>query len=177
MGGGRGGVTHACATCHGIRGEGDGILVPRLAGLDAGYLHRQLDDYANGRREHVEMRTIARKLTGADRAKVSAYYAALAPVAATLPHVSALYTARCASCHGNRGQGNGPANPPLAGLSADYVEAQLLAWRVGKRRGEGGDVMLKAARELSPEQIRPLADLAAAHSLPPHRLPAPVTSR
>ena len=32
-GGGRG-AAGACATCHGLKGEGDGHLVPRLAALD-----------------------------------------------------------------------------------------------------------------------------------------------
>lgn len=177
MGGGAGGAAHACATCHGLKGEGDGALAPRLAGLDAGYIHRQLDDYVNGRRDHPEMRAIARKLRGEDRAKVSAYYAALQPVAVTLPRVSALYQIRCGSCHGAQGQGVGPANPPLAGLSADYIEGQLIAWRTGRRRGEGGEVMLKAARELSREQIRQLVALAVAPPPPPRRSQAPAASR
>src|SRR3546814_4860749 len=57
--------------------EGDGEVSPRLAGLDPGYLHRQLDDYANGRREHEAMRTIALRLPEEDRRKVSAFYASL----------------------------------------------------------------------------------------------------
>src|SRR5690606_23988349 len=79
MSGGDAGAAAACFTCHGIEGEGDGRLSPRLAGLDAGYLHRQLDDYASGRREHEAMRAIAKKLTAADRSKVASYYAALPP--------------------------------------------------------------------------------------------------
>lgn len=179
MGGGAGGAANACMTCHGLKGEGDGARVPRLAALDAGYLHRQLDDYVNGRREHPEMRTIARRLDGGDRAKVSAYYAQLDAPAQSLPQVSALYQVRCASCHGSRGQGVGPANPPLAGLSPEYIEAQLEAWRTGRRRGEGGDVMLRVSRELTPQQIRHLAGLAAEPGLPaPARLhPMPGASR
>lgn len=173
MGGGAGGASNACMTCHGLKGEGDGARVPRLAGLDAGYLHRQLDDYVSGRREHVEMRTIARRLSGEDRAKVSAYYAQLEQPARSLPRVLALYRMRCAACHGDRGQGIGPANPPLAGLSPEYIEVQLIAWRTGRRRGEGGDVMLRVSRELTPEQIRHLAGLAAAPERPVSVRPSP----
>ena len=93
----------------------DGGLTPRLAGLDAGYLRRQLDDYANGRREHAMMRAVVRRLDDGDRAKVSAYYASLPATAAALPQTSPLYRARCAECHGASGEGVGPANPPLAG--------------------------------------------------------------
>lgn len=173
LSGGAGGAANACATCHGLKGEGDGRLAPRLAGLDAGYLHRQLDDYVNGRREHAEMRAIARRLSGADRAKVSAYYSQIPSTAAHLPRTSVLYQARCASCHGLRGEGMGPANPPLAGQSPVYIEAQLLAWRAGKRRGDGMGQMLAVSRALAPAQVRHLAGLAEAPAPSPRPLPRP----
>jgi cytochrome c553 len=182
LSGGDGGPTHACASCHGLKGEGDGRLVPRLAGLDAGYLHRQLDDYANGRREHAEMRAIVRRLSMDDRAKVSAYYSALPAPAASPPRVSRLYLAKCAVCHGAAGEGVGPANPPLAGQSAAYVEAQLLAWRAGKRRGDGMNEMLEVSRALALAEVRALANLhqeglAEGPPVSLRRLPAPAASR
>ena len=182
LGGGDGGPTHACASCHGLKGEGDGRLVPRLAGLDAGYLHRQLDDYANGRREHAEMRAIVRRLGMTDRARVSAYYAALPATATALPRVSPLYVSRCAECHGRAGEGLGAGNPPLAGQPAAYVEAQLLAWRAGKRRGDGMGEMLAVSRALAPAEVLDLADLhredrAEAPAAAPRPAPAPAASR
>lgn len=177
LSGGDGGPTHACASCHGLKGEGDGRLAPRLAALDAGYLHRQLDDYANGRREHAEMRAIVRRLSMEDRARVSAYYAALPATAAALPRVSPLHVAKCAECHGSAGEGRGPGNPPLAGQSAAYIEAQLLAWRAGKRRGDGMGEMLAVSRALAPAEIRALASLAEAPPALPRRRPAPAASR
>ncbi|MYL99225.1 c-type cytochrome [Novosphingobium sp. FGD1] len=177
LSGGDGGAANACATCHGLRGEGDGRLVPRLAGLDAGYLHRQLDDYHNGRREHVEMRAIVRRLSGEDRAKVSAYYAGLPATGASFVRSSKLYEERCASCHGANGEGGGAANPPLAGQSPVYIAAQLKAWRAGKRRGDGMGVMLAISRSLSPEEINLLASHAEAVSPQPRRPSAPAASR
>jgi cytochrome c553 len=165
FGGGNGGATNACVACHGLNGEGDGRLTPRLAGLDAGYLHRQLDDYASGRRDHAEMRAVARRLRGEDRAKVSAYYAALPAPSGTMPWTSALYRAKCAECHGPEGEGLGPGNPPLAGQPAAYVEAQLHAWRAGKRR-DPLDVMLDVSRALTPEEVRQVASPGAAPHSP-----------
>lgn len=41
------GAVPACVTCHGAQGEGNAQTnFPRLAGLDAGYLAKQLQDYA-----------------------------------------------------------------------------------------------------------------------------------
>lgn len=168
--GGDGGAANACATCHGLRGEGDGRLAPRLAGLDAGYLHRQMDDYANGRRQHPEMRAVVRRLSGEDRARVAAYYAQLPATGEALADTSALYRERCASCHGLAGEGRDAANPALAGQSSAYVAAQLEAWRSGQRRGDGMGEMLGVSRALAPEQIRLLADHVGA-ALPPPRRP------
>ncbi|MFC0205854.1 c-type cytochrome [Novosphingobium soli] len=168
--GGDGGAAHACVTCHGLRGEGDGRLAPRLAGLDAGYLHRQLDDYANGRRDHKAMRAVVRRLSGEDRARVAAYYAGLPGTGTPFAQTSALYRARCAGCHGVRGEGGDAANPPLAGQSPAYIAAQLEAWRAGKRRGDGMAQMLQVSRALTPEEVRLVAGHAAP-PLPPARRP------
>lgn len=154
--GGDGGAKAACATCHGLKGEGDGRLTPRLAGLDPGYLQRQLDDYANGRREHAAMRAIALRLRGEDRARVSAYYAKLPGTGDPPARTSALYEAKCAQCHGARAEGMGPGNPALVGQSPAYIAAQIEAWRTGKRHDPAG-VMMKVTRALAPAEVRLLA--------------------
>lgn len=177
LSGGDGGATNACITCHGLQGEGDGRLTPRLAGLDAGYLHRQLDDFVNGRRADPVMRAVALRLSTTDRAKVSAYYAALPAAGPVLPLTSALYESECAECHGARGEGIGPANPPLAGQPAPYIVAQLMAWRSGKRRGDGMAEMQRVSRALAPAEVHHLADLAAAHPPAPRPVPVQAASR
>ena len=179
MSGGDASAVAACFTCHGIEGEGDGRLAPRLAGLDAGYLHRQLDDYASGRREHEAMRAIAKKLRAADRWKVASYYAALPPPlsgqrlsAPRSPDDAAarrLWSegdegralAPCAECHGLAGEGMGPGNPSLAGQPAAYLEAQLAAWRDGRRNNDPLGEMRVIAKALTRDEARALAAHAA----------------
>ncbi|MBN8843896.1 MAG: c-type cytochrome [Sphingomonadales bacterium] len=185
MSGGDAGAEAACFTCHGLQGEGDGRAAPRLAGLDAGYLHRQLDDYANGRREHAAMRAIVRKLGDGDRSKVSAFYAAIQPAAwpveAGNPAGARLYDegdpARglpsCASCHGVGGVGDA-ANPPLAGQSAAYVAGQLRAWREAKRNNDPLGEMRRVSRLLSVAELAAVSRHAA--SFPPHPPEARATS-
>ncbi len=172
MSGGDGGAAAACFTCHGLNGEGDGKDSPRLAGLDAGYLHRQLDDYANGRREHPAMRTIALRLTDADRSKVAAYYAALPAPAVLAANASAegerLYQngdwarglAPCASCHGADGGGDA-ANPPLAGQPAAYLEKQLTAWRTAQRNNDPLGEMREISRRLSAAEAHAVSAYAS----------------
>lgn len=171
--GGDGGAARACFRCHGLKGEGDGRDVPRLAGLDPGYLQRQLDDYANGRRDHADMRDIARRLSGDDRSKVSAYYAQLPPpsgdgstAASDGGKAARLYAVgdpargvqACADCHGAEGEGAGPGNPALAGQPAPFVAAQLAAWRDGRRMNDPLGQMRLISRRLSEQEIRSIAD-------------------
>lgn len=169
------GATFACVVCHGLRGEGDGAGVARLAGIDAGYLERQLIAYADGRRDDPQMSYIAGKLKPAERRAVAAYYAGLEPpqplrTVASQDAAALIYRfgdpsrglPSCASCHGERGEGIGPANPPLAAQPAGYLAAQLDRWRDSSRRNDPGDVMLRISQLLSPSEAAALAAHAAA---------------
>lgn len=75
-----------------------------------------------------------------------------------------LYTqslaATCANCHGTQGRAlNDAALPGLAGQRADYLAAQMLAFRNGTREAT---IMHQIAKGYSEEQIRLLADYFAA---------------
>lgn len=169
------GARYACITCHGLEGEGDGSGVPRLAGLGAGYLDRQLEAYADGRRSHPEMSWIAQRLTAQQRLAVAHHYAAMrepmGEAGSPLP-APTLYTdgdaARgipaCASCHGLAGEGLGPANPPLARQPPAYLANQIEQWRRAKRRNDPGGVMLAISQRLSGREAAALAAYASALS-------------
>jgi cytochrome c553 len=169
------GANGACFTCHGLDGAGDGTAVPRIAGLDQGYLVSQLEAYADGRRQHPQMAEIARRMDQRARLLVADYYARM-PFQNTAPPAPgaapALYTAgdakrgmpSCASCHGINGEGVGPANPPLAGQPAAYLADQLHQWRQSRRRTDASNVMQRISSELTPREIEVLAAYAA--SLP-----------
>jgi len=162
MSGGEGGARYACATCHGVRGEGNGFDAPRLAGLPAGYLQKQMEDYAAGLRPHEVMRDVARFLDSHERVRVANHYAALPPqalppatdeaIAAATP---ALYARACQQCHGVEGVGtvNGP---PLNAQPAFYLSQQLQDWQLSKRRNDGNHVMLEVAQRLDAGEVRQL---------------------
>jgi len=173
LGGAGAGAANACFTCHGLDGAGDGAGTPRLAGIDAGYLERQLQAYADGRRDHLQMGWIAKRLGPTERRAVAIHYAGMA-FAGVAPRPQAggeqLYlhgdAAReipaCASCHGVNGEGVGPANPPLAGQPAAYLAGQLDQWRKSRRRNDPDDVMLAISQRLSPAERVAIARYAAA---------------
>lgn len=171
-----------CQSCHGAHGEGQAAAgFPRLAGLDATYLARQLADYANGTRANAIMQPIARALSADERQAVAAYYGEL-PVPAMPPSpqkpangLGATLATRgrwsqqvpaCEQCHGPGGAGVGSNFPPLAGQPAAYIEAQLVAWQQGTRRNDPLQLMQHLSRKLDADDIAAVAQWFAAQPLP-----------
>ena len=172
LSGGGAGPNKACFTCHGLDGLGDGAGTPRLAGLEFGYLERQLEAYADGRRRHPVMGWVAEHLSPRERKLVSAHYAAMeyVPQTADVPPPPVLYVAgdpernlpACASCHGLLGQGLGLANPAIGGQPAAYLHHQIEQWRRGQRRNDPLDVMLRISQLLTPSEAERLSAYASA---------------
>lgn len=167
LSGGGAGARNACFSCHGLRGQGDGDAVPRLAGLDVGYLQKQMQDYANDIRHDAVMTPIAQRLTDGERRAVVAWYAAM-PAAATETNTAqapAIYlrgdarrgVVACASCHGVEGQGAGTANPALAGQPAAYTLEQLRRWKRTDRRNDPRGVMTAAVAPLTDDEMAAIA--------------------
>lgn len=167
MGGGNGGPANACFTCHGLDGMGDGVSVPRLAGLDAGYLQKQLQDYTTGVREDPVMHEAARWLDDDDRRAVAAWYASLPPRGSPRPAPAppsiwlagdrTRKVAACADCHGVGGEGVGPGNPALAGQPAAYTVDQLERWKSARRRNDPRNIMKDAVEGLTAAEIAAIA--------------------
>ncbi|MDZ7662423.1 cytochrome c [Thiohalophilus sp.] len=64
----------ACVACHGANSEGNASAgFPRLAGLNADYLAKQLRDYRKGSRTNPTMNPIAAALDAAASRDVTAY--------------------------------------------------------------------------------------------------------
>ena len=163
MSGGEGGARYACVTCHGARGEGNGFDAPRLAGLPAGYLQKQMEDHATGLRPHEVMHDVARFLDSHERVRVANHSAEMQPQAlppSTEQPIAAgtqeLYAGKCQQCHGVEGVGTANG-PPLNAQPAFYLNQQLQDWQVSKRRNDGDHVMLKVAQQLKPEEVRQLS--------------------
>ena len=169
----------ACASCHGPSGQGTSAI-PRLAGLSAAYVTKQLDDFAAGARVNESMRLVAAALTPAERIDLGHAYAAMAVPPST--HVAlggdvkrgeTLATAgddtrnisACFSCHGEKGLGVAPDFPALAGQPAAYIDQQLLLWTTGLRHNSPDTMMNDIAKTLSPDDRWAVADYLS--GLPP----------
>jgi cytochrome c553 len=172
-----------CAGCHGMAGEGRAeVGYPRIHGQPRAYLERQLDAYADGRRQSIVMAPLAKRLGADERAALAAHFANIdLPVeASAIPIASergqALATVgdnrlrvqACQNCHGPEGMGQPPFGAALAGLDAAYLEAQLRAWREEVRKTDPSNAMTTIARNLPQDDMAAVAAYYA--SLRPLRL-------
>lgn len=170
-----------CMACHGVDGGGMAVNgYPRLAGLDAAYIRRQLDDFADGTRANPVMQPNASALSEDERAQLAKYYSALpvpAHAAATPPAdgIGEQLATRgdwnrelpaCVQCHGPGGVGVGANFPPLASQSAAYIASQLRAWQQGTRHNDPLQLMQHVAQQLTPREIDAVAGWFAAQPLP-----------
>ena len=164
-----------CVACHQANGGGmnipGGESWPRLAGLNANYIAKQLHDFKAGDRQNATMVTFANMLDDQQIADVAAYYSQLPATPgqggdnadeALLARGQQLaergdwnaYIVSCKSCHGPGGQGVGETFPGIAGQHAGYISAQLNAWKSDTRSNDPQNLMGAIAKRMSEEDIQ-----------------------
>jgi cytochrome c553 len=180
----------ACTGCHGEQGRASpGGYMPRLAGKPAGYLFHQLLNFRDGRRGYGPMTSLVDPLSDDYLEEIAAHFASLdltypppqpaTASAATLERGERLVrqgdpaaqVPACSRCHGDAMMGVAPAIPGLLGLPRDYVNAQLGAWRTGKRRAQAPDCMAHVAKQLSLSDIHAVSQWLAMQPVPPGAKP------
>lgn len=171
-----------CVACHGADGAGMAAAgFPRLAGLSATYVRKQLEDFKSGSRSNPVMQPLANALTDAEIEAVSRALAAMpsavpqAVYRSEMPINAAQKLAQqgawerqipaCSSCHGPAGTGVGDAFPPLAGQPAAYLAAQLTAWQNGTRHNDPNDLMGHIAKSLTAVEVQGVAQYFASLKL------------
>lgn len=163
-----------CGACHGMDGNSADPQYPKLAGQNELYIARHLQLYKSGERQNPIMAGFAAPLSAQDMRDLGAFYAAKAAMPGTGDEAlkargEMLYrggnrdsgTPACMACHGPSGRGNpGAAYPSLGGQHADYVKAQLIAFRDGTVYGTDDNanaIMAGVASYLSDEDIEALS--------------------
>ena len=174
-----------CVACHQTDGSGmnipGGESWPRLAGMEASYIAKQLHDFKEGRRQNASMMPFANMLDDQQIADVSAYYAQMPVTAAAGGEADQALLARgeqlalrgdwdhyivsCKSCHGPRNEGVGDAFPGIASQHAGYIENQLRAWQAEERDNDPQNLMGAVAKRLSDEDIRAVSAWLASQSV------------
>lgn len=162
----------ACGACHGADGNSMAPTFPRLAGQNAKYLYKQLQDFKSARRVDASMQGMVAPLNEQDMADIAAYFSEQKTgVGQAKPDLvkkgEKIYRggngktglAACAGCHNPAGRGNDLAGfPQVGGQHADYIKAQLKAFRAAGRNDLGDAVIKRSndaakAGELGPMQM------------------------
>ena len=166
-----------CAACHGSDGNSPQAVNPNLAGQHAEYIYKQLMDFKaqSGRppeRANAVMSGMVAALSDDDMRNLAAYFQMQrpAPRSARDPElvkvgqaifrggVTAKGVAACAGCHSPNGAGIPAQFPRLAGQHAEYVEAQLKAFRAGERANDPNRMMRGVAERLNDKEIKAVAE-------------------
>ena len=174
-------LTLTCSACHGADGNSAAATFPKLAGLGEKYLLKQMKDIRDGARPVPTMAGQVDNLSDQQLADIAAFYASQPRSGGQAdPELVALgekiyragvaerNVAACTACHSPTGKGNAPAGfPALAGQHADYIAAQLKAYRKGYEdetgRTNDGDtrIMRTTAYGLSDKEIEAVASYAS----------------
>ena len=173
-------ASQVCAACHAADGNSVAAANPKLAGQFPEYLQKQLADFKpqQGKkpaRESAIMAGMVANLSESDMKGLAAYFAGqkLKPAAAADKDLAAqgqkLWrggnaasgVAACAGCHGPAGAGIPAQFPRLAGQYAEYIAAQLKAFREGARANDPNGVMRGVAAHMTDREMRAVAEYAA----------------
>jgi cytochrome c553 len=173
-------AAQVCAACHAPDGNSPAAANPKLAGQFPEYLAKQLANFKSQagkkpERDNAIMAGTVAALSDADVRNVAAHYAAqkLKPETAKDKDLAArgqkLYrggnlatgVAACSGCHGPEGAGIPSQYPRIAGQFAEYIDAQLKAFRAGTRANDPGGMMRGVAAKMTDQEIRAVAEYAA----------------
>jgi cytochrome c553 len=160
-----------CQACHGANGNSTNTDWPSLAGIGAGYIAEQLNNFKTGKRSSPVMMPMSANLTADDMADLGMYFDSLTNTGLEADPSfwqagQSLYRGgdqargipACMACHGPTGRGNEPAKfPALRGQQSGYVVKQLNDYASGTRATGPNGIMQTIAKRLSAEDVRNLA--------------------
>jgi len=167
-----------CLACHNADGNSTISTNPKLAGQHVEYLYKQLKNFKSidgkpAERTSAIMAGMVAALSDEDMKNVAAFYASKTlkgDVSKTkaefggkiyrIGHFSSMIPA-CSGCHGPTGAGMPAQYPRIGGQSADYIEAQLKAFRSGERKNDANSAMRNVAIRMSDKEIKEVADYVA----------------
>ncbi len=168
-------VTTVCAACHGADGNSTNPAYPKLAGLPAAYITKQLTNFKAGDRKDPTMSAMAAPLSPDDMLNLGAYFAEKTPKQGAAKDAALAEAGKklfkggneatgvpaCAACHGPAGAGIPAEFPRLAGQQGEYVIKQLKSFRTGERANDGGSMMRMIAGKMSDQEIKAVAEYIA----------------
>ena len=169
-----------CAACHNADGNSVQAANPKLAGQHADYLFKQMKEFkaAEGKepaRVNAVMNGMIAPYTEEQMRDMAAWFGAQtlrgeqARNRETIEYGQKLNRAgdmakglpACAACHGPAGAGIPAQYPRIGGQFAEYIEAQLKAFRDESRANDPNKMMRMVAIKMTDKEIKAVSDYIA----------------
>jgi cytochrome c553 len=160
-----------CGGCH--NPDGNSIIPenPRLAGLDAKYIARQLADFKEGKRENPIMSSIIPMVDEKEFKPLAIYFSKQKRMTSESDKADLLAKGKqifeegvvgtgapaCGGCHGEDGSGSAQF-PRLNGQNPAYVVNQLMNFKTATRTNDPKAVMQTVAKRLNEAEINAIAE-------------------
>ena len=158
----------SCKACHGSDGNSTTALVPSLAGQPKLFLENQMILFREELRRSSVMTPLLQGIKDPEIVQLADHFSRLPakPVAGSPPDKDLSEKGkalgqklRCNVCHLSSYHGQ-KQMPRLAGQREDYLAAEMVAYRDGKRSG-GDTIMAAALYGVKDDEIRALAHFLA----------------
>jgi cytochrome c553 len=166
-----------CSACHGSDGNSANPANPSIAGQPAEYITEQLTNFKSGIRNNPVMTGIAATLSPEDMRALGIYFSQQKPKGSAAKDAALALSGQkiyrggnagtgvpaCSACHLPDGIGIPSRYPRLGGQYADYVYAQLKAFKAGERgmdkegKDANGKVMAQIAARMSDSEMQAVA--------------------
>lgn len=156
-----------CAGCHNEDGNSVVPDFPKIAGLDAAYITKQIADFKKFKRVSEIMGPMATQIADSEVEALAAFYSKQkrTPGEVTDKNLAAqgqlIYSdglvnnavPACGGCHGEKGEG-ADKFPRLAGQHAAYLNTQLLNFKNDVRNNDAKKVMRAIAQRMTEQEIK-----------------------
>lgn len=163
-----------CAGCHNIDGNSPIPENPKLSGMEAEYLMRQMVDFKSGARKSPVMSGIIPLVDDKEFAALAEHFSKQKPNkgAPTNPKLLAqgkeIYdegvvgsaVPACSGCHNEDGSGTDKF-PRIAGQNVAYVVQQLMNFKSGERANDARALMRAVAKRMNKKEIQAVAEYVA----------------
>ncbi len=163
-------VTERCGICHGAKGQSTSPVFPSLAGQNAQYITKQLQDFQSKKRVSDTMAPQVVGLTPKNIADLAEFFSGLPARVGRVGDEDWLAVGRhiytkgntwsgvpaCASCHGPTGHGTSTL-PRLAGQNVRYLVSQMQDFNQRARTNDN-EIMHMVASRLTEFELRAVTD-------------------
>ena len=173
-------VREKCAACHTETGNSVAPPFPKLAGMHAEYLAKEMRDFASGARKSEIMHPIMQDVKRNEIDPLAHYFAAqrrtpgLVSDPSLIPEGKRLYhegnkatgVPACAGCHMEDG-GGAPRFPMIAAQNSEYVAQQLRHFHTAERANDFGLLMRTVGGRLTESEIVAVSQYVASMPVVP----------